>query len=98
MLGIYSVTPITDVGDVTAEPYGAISCRALGPAQRRLGQRRIIMARVPDFYSTNEIKQPPERRRYHNDDRCGPGRAISQLDKRHGTAGYKLCEDCRKLL
>ena len=39
MLGIYSVTPITDVGDVTAEPYGAIPCRALGPAQRRLGQQ-----------------------------------------------------------
>jgi hypothetical protein len=56
------------------------------------------MARVPDFYSTNEIKHPPERRRYHNDDRCGPGRAIAQLDKRHGTAGYELCEDCRKLV
>jgi hypothetical protein len=38
MLGIYSVTPITDVGDVTAEPYGAMPCRALGPAQR-LGQQ-----------------------------------------------------------
>ena len=41
MLGIYSVTPITDVGDVTAEPYGAMPCRALGPAQRGPAQRRL---------------------------------------------------------
>jgi len=55
------------------------------------------MARVPGFYSVNEAKKPAANRRYHNNSRCGPGIEIPQIDRRSGTSGYKLCEDCRRL-
>jgi hypothetical protein len=53
--------------------------------------------RIPNFYSVNEFKKPPDQRPHHNNDRCGPGKEIPQLDRRVGTCGYRLCEDCRKL-
>jgi hypothetical protein len=53
--------------------------------------------RIPNFYSVNEVRQPPDQRRHHNNDRCGAGKEIPQLDRRGGTCGYSLCEDCRKL-
>lgn len=55
------------------------------------------MARVPDFYSVNEVKKLPEHRVYHNNDRCGPGRDIPLSERRQGRGGYRLCMDCSKL-
>jgi hypothetical protein len=54
------------------------------------------MARVPNFYSINEVKKPANKRRYHNNSECGPGKEIPKADKRAGTDGYDLCEDCQK--
>lgn len=54
------------------------------------------MARGPIFYSVNEVIKPVTHRVHHNDDRCGPGKDIPQKDRRDGTGGYRLCDDCRK--
>ena len=53
--------------------------------------------RVPDFYSINEARKPAPKRSYHNNDACVPGPAIKQNEKRNGTGGYRLCDDCEKL-
>jgi hypothetical protein len=53
--------------------------------------------RVPDFYSINEVRKPGPKRGYHNNDACILGRDIPQNDKRNGTGGYRLCDDCEKL-
>ncbi len=53
--------------------------------------------RVPDFYSINEARKPAPKRAYHNNDACILGRDIPQNDKRNGTGGYRLCDDCEKL-
>ena len=55
------------------------------------------MAKVPNFYSVNEIIKPIHRRCNHDNDRCGPGKEIPLRDRRNGTGGYRLCEDCQKL-
>jgi len=55
------------------------------------------MTRVVEFYSVNEAKKPLANRRYHNNDRCGPGGEIPRADRRDGTGGYRLCEDCQRL-
>jgi hypothetical protein len=54
------------------------------------------MAKVPNFYSVNELIKPIQHRVHHNDDRCGPGKDIPLRDKRKGSGGYRLCEDCQK--
>jgi hypothetical protein len=55
------------------------------------------MAKVAPYYSVNEIKKPPEKRIYHDNDACPPGRDIPPHERRAGTGGYRLCEDCRHL-
>jgi hypothetical protein len=52
------------------------------------------MPRVPDFYSINEAAKPPANRVYHNNGACPPGRDIPQNERRSGTNGYRLCDDC----
>ena len=52
---------------------------------------------VNAFNSINEVKKPVEKRVYHNNDACAPGRDIRQDDKRNGTGGYRLCEYCENL-
>ena len=54
------------------------------------------MPRVADFHSINEVKKPPHNRVYHNNSSCAPGRDIPQNERRPGTGGYRLCEDCTK--
>lgn len=54
------------------------------------------MAKVPAFYSVNEVKKPAQNRVYHNDDACPPGRDIPANERRPGTGGYRLCEGCQK--
>ena len=54
------------------------------------------MAKVPAFYSVNEVKKPINQRVHHNDNTCPPGRDIPANEQRNGTGGYRLCEDCAK--
>lgn len=54
------------------------------------------MAKVPDFYSINEVKKPADERVYHNEGTCPPGRDIKAAgDDRPGQNGYRLCKDCK---
>ena len=52
------------------------------------------MPQVPPFHSVNEIKKPLAKRVYHNNNTCPPGRDIPTHERRSGTGGYRLCEDC----
>lgn len=55
------------------------------------------MPRIADFYSINEVKKPVEQRVHHNNSACPPGRDIPQNERRSGTGGYRLCNDCNEL-
>jgi hypothetical protein len=55
------------------------------------------MPRVPDFYPVNEASKPAAKRVYHNNDACPKSRDIPQNERRNGTGGYRLCDDCEKL-
>jgi hypothetical protein len=55
------------------------------------------MAKVASFYSVNEVDKPPDKRVYHNNDACPPGRDIPRNERRTGTGGYRLCRDCDRL-
>lgn len=46
------------------------------------------------YYSINETKKPAEKRVHHNDTNCKVGRDIPENERRDGTGGYRLCEDC----
>jgi len=54
------------------------------------------MAKVPEFYSVNEINKPAANRVHHNNNSCPSGRDIPAHERRNGTGGYRLCEDCKK--
>jgi len=49
------------------------------------------------FHSTNEVKKPLNKRRYHDQANCGAGRTIPADEHEAGTKGYKLCEQCHKI-
>jgi hypothetical protein len=55
------------------------------------------MPRVADFHSINEASKPIGQRVYHNNSTCPPGRDIPQHERRTGTGGYRLCDDCDNL-
>jgi len=55
------------------------------------------MPLTSDFHSINEIKKPESQRVYHNNSACPPGRDIPANERRQGTGGYRLCEDCKRL-
>jgi len=55
------------------------------------------MPQVPPFHSVNEAQKPPRDRVYHNNSACPPGRDIPQHERRTGTGGYRLCDDCSRL-
>lgn len=52
------------------------------------------MAQVPAFYSVNEAKKHPSDRVHHNNNNCPPGRDIPSWERKPGTGGYRLCDDC----
>jgi hypothetical protein len=54
------------------------------------------MAKVPAFYSINEVKKLAHLRVYHNNNTCPPGRDIPEKERRSGTGGYRLCDDCQR--
>jgi hypothetical protein len=49
------------------------------------------------FYSINEASKPESKRVHHNNSACPPGRDIPKNERRDGTGGYRLCDDCQKL-
>lgn len=58
----------------------------------------ISMSKVADFYSKLEKDKPADRRVYHNNGACPPGRDVkANGDDLPGTGGYRLCNDCSEL-
>jgi hypothetical protein len=55
------------------------------------------MSKVAEFYSINEASKPADKRVHHNNDACPPGRDIPANERRSGTGGYRLCNDCANL-
>jgi hypothetical protein len=49
------------------------------------------------FHSVNETKKPPDKRVYHNNSDCPPGRDIPTNERVYTTAGYRLCLICKRL-
>jgi hypothetical protein len=49
------------------------------------------------FYSANEAKKPAPTRVHHNNTTCPSGRDISHPERRLGTGGYQLCNECKQL-
>lgn len=52
---------------------------------------------VPAFHSINEADKPAPTRVYHNNVLCRPGHDIQADERRNGTGGYRLCDDCKRL-
>jgi len=55
------------------------------------------MTLVAAFYSVNESLKPASQRVHHNNNACPPGRDIPSWERKPGTGGYRLCEDCQRL-
>jgi len=55
------------------------------------------MPKMAEFNSANEASKPTGNRVYHNNSACAPGRDIPQNERRAGTGGYRLCDDCQRL-
>jgi hypothetical protein len=55
------------------------------------------MPKVPDFYSINEAIKVALNRVYHDNGACPLGRRIPPIERRSGTGGYRLCDDCKNL-
>jgi hypothetical protein len=49
------------------------------------------------FFSVNENLKPANHRVHHNNNACPPGRDIPSWERKLGTGGYRLCEDCQRL-
>jgi hypothetical protein len=52
------------------------------------------MTKVADFYSVNEVKKPTDKRVYHDNNACAPGRDIPQHERQSGKGGYRHCDVC----
>lgn len=52
------------------------------------------MPKVQDFYSINEHKKPVEKRVYHDNSACAPGRDIPIYERQPGKGGYRHCDVC----
>ncbi len=55
------------------------------------------MPGIAEFYSIHESEKPVEKRVHHNNSICLTGRAVLHHERRSGTAGHRLCDDCRML-
>ena len=54
------------------------------------------MPEIPEFFALNEITKPREKRVYHNNSGCPAGKGIRVKERRAGTCGYRICEDCKE--
>ena len=52
------------------------------------------MSKVPAFYSVNEAKKPANQRVHHDNNTCAAGRDIPSWERKPGSGGYRLCDDC----
>src|SRR5579885_1746514 len=66
-------------------------------AENSMAEREITMPRVPAFYSINEALKAPQHRVHHDNSACPSGRDIPSWERRPGTGGYRLCENCDRL-
>ncbi len=48
------------------------------------------------FFSINEITKPADKRVYHDNSACPPGRDIPAHERRPGMGGYRLSHDCEE--
>jgi hypothetical protein len=55
------------------------------------------MPTTADFRSSNEINKPLADRVYHNNYACPLGREIPQNERKYGSNGYQLCDECNRL-
>jgi hypothetical protein len=55
------------------------------------------MSQTAAFHSINEDKKPANQRVHHNNNACPPGRDIPSWERRAGTGGFRLCQDCQNL-
>ena len=55
------------------------------------------MPKIFEFYSLKEALKPPGKGVYHNNNACLQAREIPMIERRVGTANYRLCEDCMDL-
>ena len=55
------------------------------------------MPKIPNFFAFNEVTKPPDERVYHNNSGCLAGKGIPPKERRAGTSGYGICEDCKEL-
>jgi len=54
------------------------------------------MPKVAAFHSIYEGKKLVLNRVHHDNSACAAGRDIPQNERRTGTGGYRLCENCTK--
>ena len=54
------------------------------------------MPKVVAFYTINEDKKSAANRVHHDNNACASGRDIPQKERKLGTGGYRLCQDCTK--
>lgn len=55
------------------------------------------MPPTPAFYSVNETQKPAANRVHHNNSACASGRDIPQHERKPGSGGYRLCDNCNSL-
>ncbi len=55
------------------------------------------MPKVEPFYWSKEVNKQPQNRVHHNNSACPLVRTIPLQDRKPGTDGYRLCDDCLKL-
>lgn len=54
------------------------------------------MPKIPDFFALNEVLKPAKERVYHNNSTCPTVKSILATQRRNGTSGYRICEDCKE--
>src|SRR5947209_943933 len=59
--------------------------------------RYVTMPWTRLFYSVDETSRPPLNRVHHDNSACPAGRDMPLNDRRTGTGGYRLCDDCDRL-
>jgi hypothetical protein len=66
---------------------------SVGTGQKKLGGNP--MPSIPEFHSVNATKDIGDHV-YHNNSTCIAGRQIPRDERRPGTGGYRLCEECER--
>jgi len=54
------------------------------------------LSKIPDIVALYEVTKPCDKRVYHNNSTCPAGRMIPEKERRSGTSGYRICENCKE--